>query len=168
MDITTNKDLGIILTIEEVKDFDCRPVGPSEGSKGARAGLSQMLGFLVGHSSMEGFRVLTDKHEILVLIDGQQSCCEDWGYIHSEENLTDYVGAKLIELRLTDTALNSRIIERHGHGGEYGFDDGGIQFVDLTTSKGKLQLAVYNAHNGYYGHGIVVAVDKVPIMEDTL
>lgn len=161
------KNLGKIKTIEEVHGFDCRPVGPLEGTQGARAGFSQMLGSLSGHTTMEGFRVVTTKHEILVLIDDQQSCCESWGYIHSADDLGDYVGATLRELRLTDTALNAKIVEGHGCG-DYGFDGGGIQFVDLNTSKGKLQLAVYNSHNGYYGHGIVVAVDRKPIAEDTL
>jgi len=159
--------LGKILRIEEVTNYSARPVGPMEGESGARAGFSQMIGMLAGHTSMEGFRVETDEHELLVLIDDQQSCCESWGHVSSAENLQDYVGTDLLAIRLTDTALNSLIVERHGCK-EYGFDEGGIQFVDLDTTKGKLQFAVYNSHNGYYGHGIVVALDQKPLAEDTL
>lgn len=165
--ILTKDSLGTIVKIEEVSGFQARPVGPMEGSQGARAGFSQMIGMLGGHSSMEGFRVVTDEHELLVLIDDQQSCCESWGSVHSADELDYYIGAALREVRLTDTALNQTIVDRHGCG-EYGFDGGGIQFVDLDTSAGKFQLAVYNNHNGYYGHGIVVALDMVPLAEDTL
>jgi hypothetical protein len=33
---------------------------------------------------------------------------------------------------------------------------GGTQFVDFETSKGVFQLTVYNRHNGYYGHDILI------------
>lgn len=165
--ILAQNGLGTITAIEELSDFRARPIGPMEGSQGARAGMSQMIGALSGHTSMQGFRVVTDEHELLVLIDDERSCCESWGSVHSADDLGYYVGAALREVRLTDTALNQTIVDRHGCG-EYGFDGGGIQFVDLDTSAGKLQLAVYNSHNGYYGHGIVVALDLQSLSEDTL
>lgn len=160
-------DLGVIEKIEELSGYEVRPVGPLHGSKGARSGTSQMLSSLSGHSSMEGFSIETTKHIFVVLIDDQSSCCESWGHIHSADDINEFVGAKLSKVRLTDKALNSIIVERHGHA-EYGFDGGGIQFVDFLTDRGKLQLAVYNSHNGYYGHGIVIAVDEKPLHEDTL
>lgn len=159
--------LGKIVSIEEVSGYQVRPIGTIEGQGGARAGFSQMLSMLGGHTTMEGFKVVTDLHEFLVLIDDQSSCCESWGHIHSADELSDFIGAELAEVRLTDTALNSLIVERSGVG-KYGWDGGGIQFVDFITNQGKLQLAVYNSHNGYYGHGIVFAVDNVPFAEDTL
>lgn len=161
------RDLGVIQKIEKVENLNLRPIGPMVGSNGAQAGFSQMTGLLGGHSSMDGYRVETDRHTVLVLIDSSQDCCESWGYVDSAENLNDFVGGELREIVLTDTALNAVIVERHQQK-EYGFDGGGIQFVDFLTSKGKLQLAVYNAHNGYYGHGIVVALDGQPLHEDTL
>ena len=33
-------------------------------------------------------------------------------------------------------------------------------FLVLQTSKGELDFAVYNCHNGYYGHEVVVRVIK--------
>jgi hypothetical protein len=159
--------LGTITSIEEKDNFETRPVGPMTGEGGGRKGISQMLGMLSGHDSMEGYRVVTTEHELLILIDNQSSCCESWGHVASDDDLASFVGSDLLEVRLTDTALNQVIIDKHGCA-EYGFDEGGIQFVDLVTSRGKLQLAVYNAHNGYYGHGIVVALDAKPLHEDTL
>lgn len=44
-----------------------------------------------------------------------------------------------------------------------------IQFVNLTCSDGTtFQLAVYNAHNGYYGHKIMIFNDDTKIHENEL
>lgn len=93
-----------------------------------------------------------------------QSCCENWGYLSSEDDLTQFIGNELIEVKLTDVALNQSKLEDSG----YYDGDGGIQFVDFVTNKGVFQLAVYNSHNGYYGHGIVVAKDNDILLNDTL
>jgi hypothetical protein len=159
------REMGIITSIEEIYDFETRPVGRQTGSNGSSLGITQMLNVLCGNGSMDGYKVTTDKAEILVLIDNEQSCCENWGYITSEDDFSPYIGAELLQIRLTDTALNSEYVERSC---EYGFDEGGIQFVDFQTSKGVFQLSVYNSHNGYYGHGIVVSIDGNVIYEDTL
>jgi hypothetical protein len=60
--------------------------------------------------------------------------------------------------------LNQTVVKESG----YYEDEGGIQFVDFVTDKGVFQLAVYNAHNGYYGHGILVAKDDEILLNDTL
>ena len=109
-------------------------------------------------------KVNTTQTEILVLIDNGQSCCENWGYFSSEDNHTPYIGAELNKVDLTDVALNKTKVEKSG----WYEDNGGIQFVDFVTDKGTFQLAVYNAHNGYYGHGIAVVIGEKVIHEDTL
>ena len=48
------------------------------------------------------------------------------------------------------------------------FHFGGIQFVDFVTDRGTFQLAVYNSHNGYYGHGILVLKNDEVLLEDDL
>jgi len=83
----------------------------------------------------------------------------------SEDEPADYIGAELLKVELTDVALNKEKVEKTA---QYGFDGGGIQFVDFVTTKGVFQLAVYNAHNGYYGHGIALAVGDTVLHEDTL
>ena len=117
-------------------------------------------------SNMEGYKVETSLHNFCVLIDNGQSCCESWGYFSSEDNLEAFVGAELLEIQLTDTALNSKKVEESGY--YEGEGDGGIQFVDFVTNKGTFQLAVYNAHNGYYGHGILICKDKEVVLSETL
>jgi hypothetical protein len=154
---------GIIQSIEEVKDLRIEPIAPLEG-KGGRLGFTQMLGNIFGGASMDGYKVITNEHTIQVLIDNGQSCCESWGYFASEDNITSFVGSELREVTLTDTALHKEKVEAS----DYYEDEGGIQFVDFVTSQGTFQLAVYNAHNGYYGHGIVVAKDNDILLNETL
>lgn len=155
---------GTIQSIEEVQNFEIQPVAPLHGEEWQRLGVSQMIAALVGRSSMDGYKVVTSLHTYLILIDNQQSCCEGWGYLSSEDDLQQYVGAELREVRLTDAALNAERVTASG----YYEDNGGIQFVDFVTDKGTFQLAVYNGHNGYYGHGILVVKDDDVLLNNTL
>lgn len=111
---------------------------------------------------MDGYKVTTDSKEILVLIDSYQSCCESWGYFSSDDDFEKFIDSQLISLELTDKALNNIKVEKSN----YYEDCGGIQFVNFYTSNGVLQLAVYNAHNGYYGHGILVKINEEVIFDD--
>ncbi|MBR3795763.1 MAG: hypothetical protein IKK34_07015 [Clostridia bacterium] len=112
----------------------------------------------------DGYEVKTNQHCYMVLIENEQNCCETWGYFASNDNdLGQYVGKVLAGVYLTDTALNTKKVE------ELHLDERDIQFVDFVFADGdKLQLAVYNAHNGYYGHSILVIRDDVILKQDTL
>lgn len=134
------------------------------GSNGSRLGFAQMLNTLMGCSSYDGYRIKTDKHEFYILIDNGQCCCESWGYFYLNDNEQEFVGTELREVNLTDTALNKSKVEKSN----YFEDEGGIQFVDFVTDKGVLQFAVYNAHNGYYGHPIIFAKDEQIFHQDIL
>jgi len=156
--------LGIVKSIEEVKNFKIAPVASING-RGGQLGIGAMINALWGYADMDGYKVVTDAHTFHVLIDNGQSCCESWGYIQSEDDLSYFIGAELREVNLTDTALNKEAVEKSGY---YGDDGGGIQFVDFVTDRGVFQLAVYNSHNGYYGHGIVIAKDEEILLNETL
>lgn len=155
--------LGVIKNIEEVYNYKIQPISNLEG-KGGRLGVSQMINSLCGYCDMDGYKIETDKHIFHVLIDNGQSCCESWGYFSSEDDLKQFIGAELNEINLTDKALNVKKFEES----DYYEDGGGIQFVDFVTNKGVFQLAVYNAHTGYYGHGILVAKDNEILLNETL
>lgn len=157
---------GIIQRIMVVTGKQMRPVAPLTGEGGARLGVVQMLNQLSGTESMDGYEVATDQHVYRVLINNEESCCESWGYLASEDDLAPFLGAELREVRLTDTALNMTRVEQSEHYGD--MDAGGIQFVDFVTDRGTFQLVVYNAHNGYYGHSILVAKDDDVLLSDTL
>jgi len=115
--------------------------------------------------ALDGYRVKTTQNIWYVLIDNEQRCCESWGYICSEDDPSYFIGAELMKVRLTDTALKSKMIE---NGGGYDCDAGDIQFVDFITNLGTFQLAVYNSHNGYYGHEILIMKDTEVILGTTL
>jgi hypothetical protein len=95
----------------------------------------------------DGIEIETSQQKIYLLIDDSQSCCEQWGYFMSEDNVDSFVGATLIDIKLTDTELKTGTIEELGN-----LDEGGLIFVDLITNIGTLQFVAYNIHNGYYGH----------------
>ena len=48
-----------------------------------------------GYFNVAGFEVVTDKQSIKLYIDNESSCCERWGYFWCNDNLHDFVGAKL-------------------------------------------------------------------------
>lgn len=113
------------------------------------------------YKGMEGYKIVTDKQEILILINNSQQCCEEWGYeacsekgiLETQDDLDDYIGAEILDIEIVDTekdiykSLTDRV---------YRFYSFNAEFVNIKTSKGKLQFAVYNAHNGYYGHKIYI------------
>lgn len=108
------------------------------------------------YQSYDGFEIETEDQTIQVLIDNEQSCCENWGYLSSDDDLEDFVGATLVDIRLTDTGLNERMVEA----GQY-LDEGDIIFVTFRTDRGVFQLAVYNGHNGYYGHHVRIVSEQM-------
>lgn len=97
-----------------------------------------------------GYRVTTSEQSVLLLIDDDQQCCESYGYFLSEDNLSDFVGAELQDISVTDTLLKTKEVYK---------DDvaqGVTLFVNLETDRGTLQFVAYNNHNGYYGHPAAV------------
>ena len=154
-----------IKSIKEVYNFSIEPVTGSNGDNGSRLGILQMLSIVTGaYSEYDGYEISTDENQYYVLINNGQSCCENWGYLSSDDNLDYFVGAELIEVKLTDVVLNQKVVEESNY---YG-DGDGIQFVDFVTDKGVLQLAVYNSHNGYYGHSILIAKNENILLNDVL
>lgn len=82
------------------------------------------------------------------LSDEGQSCCET-RYMRTDDNLTDYVGAKL---------LGAEIKEAPSIQYEYGAHE--VQFLEVLTDKGVFTMASHNEHNGYYGGFAIVAATE--------
>ncbi|WP_163051659.1 DUF7448 domain-containing protein [Bacillus cereus] len=112
-----------------------------------------------GCGHYDGFNIVTDKQTIKLGISNEQNCCENWGYFLSEDNPVDFLGSELLRIEVTDTSLNKSNLP------EYGLDEGDVMFIDLVTSKGVLQFAAYNEHNGYYGHEAVVISKQLNLTE---
>lgn len=111
--------------------------------------------------NMVGFKITTNKQEILVLIDDGQSCCESWGFLSTNDDTSEFIGAKLLSIRTTDKALQSVDIDSRGEMTKFGVSIDSAIFVNFETSKGTLQLVVYNEHNGYYGHDIEIVSNQI-------
>jgi hypothetical protein len=107
-----------------------------------------------------GFKITTSLQEVLLVIDADSSCCEQWGYFLTEDDTSKFIGAELRGVSVTDTNRSKKRIERISYNERYDFDDpnivdldsGDVLFVDIETDRGVLQFVAYNAHNGYYGH----------------
>jgi hypothetical protein len=116
-----------------------------------------------GDNTWDGFKVTTDKRVILLLVGDGQSCCEDWGMVASEDDVTSFMGAKLLRINWTNPALSKKLDVD-----AITVDEGQVMFVDFETSQGVLQLAVYNCHNGYYGHAAILVIDGDHKLEEYL
>ena len=75
----------------------------------------------------------------LFIWDGGQSCCES-RYMTTDDNLSDFNGATLLDFELKS------VDDVDG-----GYDVHEIQFLDVKTSEGVFTMANHNEHNGYYG-----------------
>lgn len=79
------------------------------------------------------------------MYDDGQSCCES-RYMRTDDNLADYVGAKL---------LGAEIKEAPSIAAEY--DEHEVQFLEVQTDRGVFTMASHNEHNGYYGGFLIRA-----------
>ena len=101
-------------------------------------------------SSYDGYKIITDKQEIFFGISNGQSCCENWGYFSTPDDLNEFIGTGLLEVKVVDTSLYTEKLK------ELYLDEGQIMFVTFETTNGTLQFAAYNSHNGYYGHTAIL------------
>lgn len=105
------------------------------------------------YSNYDGFKIETEDEEIYFVIDNSQQCCENWGtYLYTPEDLREYVGADYLGY---DESSCSEI--ENGLKSEYVESDE-ICFLNIHTSKGTIDFAVYNSHNGYYAHAVVLKI----------
>lgn len=100
-----------------------------------------------------GYEIVTNRHTYHVLIDSDQQCCENWGYMTTLDNPDEYIGAELLAVTTTDDQLATTQIEKSF--GEYA----DTMFVTFETNLGRFQITLYNEHNGYYAHNAIVTVD---------
>ncbi len=132
-----------ILAIEELTNYDADPKD---------------------YSSYDGWQITTNKQIIRLLISNCQSCCENWGYLLSEDDTSAFVGSNLLDIKRVDEDMAVASIRPNLP--EYGWDSGGAVFINIETSAGLLQFVAYNSHNGYYGHTVLIGSETLVIHED--
>ena len=157
-------NLGIIKNIEEVASLKLGNVGKLNGKNGSQLGMGGILSAIMGYEEYDGYKVETTQKIFYILIANGQCCCESWGYLSTNDNIQDFIGKEISKISLTDTNLSNKELEEIKY-----LDEGGIQFVTFYMTDGEvLQLAVYNGHNGYYGHSILIAEDDEILLQETL
>lgn len=122
--------------------------------------IEEVFGHKPGDSdwmSHDGFKIVTTDQTIFMGISNEQSCCEDWGYFITNDDMTDFIGARLLDVKIVDTCLNKDKAPD--------LYEGACMYVDIETDKGTLQFTAYNEHNGYYGHSAVVVSKQLNEVE---
>lgn len=94
----------------------------------------------------DGYVITTDKQVVRMGITNGQQCCEQFGYLMSEDDVQSFVGSDLLSIQVVDEALNKKSIEDIEGSDTY------LMFINIETANGLLQFVAYNSHNGYYGH----------------
>jgi hypothetical protein len=113
------------------------------------------------YNNYDGFIIALDNGQAVKLgIDNNQNCCENWGYMMSQDNFEEFVGSEIVKIEAVDEALNVSIVPD--------IYEGGVMFVNIQTTKGLLQFTAYNEHNGYYSHDAVVIENDVKTIENYL
>lgn len=107
--------------------------------------------------SYDGYYVITDKQTIKFGIENMQNCCERWGYLTTNDDLSEFEGASLLGVKVVDTALNEKKISDL----ELYEEETDTMFVNFETDKGTLQFVAYNQHNGYYGHDVLLLSEQL-------
>lgn len=105
----------------------------------------------------DGYYVVTDKQTIKFGIDNSHQCCERWGYLTTNDDLSEFEGASLLDVKVVDTALNEKKISDL----ELYAEETATMFVNFETDKGTLQFVAYNQHNGYYGHDVLLMSEQL-------
>lgn len=111
----------------------------------------------------EGYEIETNKKVLSIVVDSYQSCCESVGHVASNDNFNDFIGAEILGLRYIDNADYNDCKILKDEAGKY-VDVFDCAFIDINTNKGNLQFAVYNHHNGCYGHDIRI-IEKTKELE---
>lgn len=112
------------------------------------------------YDNYDGFIIKTNLQEIKVGIENGQSCCEQWGYLTSEDSddLDSFIGGELLSITSTDSTLMSTTIDKLS---TEGIDIDSAVFITFETTKGTFQITAYNEHNGYYGHDVKVLSNQL-------
>lgn len=108
--------------------------------------IEEVYNVIVKNFRGDGIKVETENEEIYFLISNGQQCCENWGtYLYSPDKIKDYIGAEYLGY---DNSPHNSENEINGE----------TCFLNIHTSEGDITYAVYNEHNGYYAHDVVLSI----------
>ena len=141
-----------ILTIKEISEFKLNEVNNAEYT---------------------GYFIETDKTEIFLLVEDGTHCCENFGFMTTENDINEFIGEEIqSEFKITalrgdeeyDTVVKA--FKDFNADGYYSDVTEAI-FLEFMSKDKTLQFAVYNTHNGYYGHDIRILIkDKTSDIDE--
>jgi hypothetical protein len=116
-----------------------------------------------GWNKFDGYEITTDSQVIKIGIDNGQCCCEDWGYLITNDNINEFIDSNLISISIVDSLLDKKNIELVERLKDY---ECSAMFVNFETNIGLLQFVAYNSHNGYYSHEAVLISKELNVSEN--
>jgi hypothetical protein len=112
---------------------------------------------IVDNVKLTGLLLVTDKGNIKLLISAKQNCCEKWGalFLDTPDDITQFIDATVINIE--DICAGLKICNELNICNDIDIECSETQ-LRITTTKGILQFAVYNSHNGSYNHATLLQV----------
>lgn len=122
-------------------------------------------------SDYKGIYITTNKAVLKFEIGADRQCCEYFGYfLYSEfdKPYEHFVGAEIYQIFISNDESENKKVFDITEGVEHSmYDIDAAVFINVMTSKGKMQVVIYNEHNGYYGHEIrYTLVNKTEKIEE--
>ena len=119
----------------------------------------------------KGIYITTNKAVLKFEIGADRQCCEHFGYFSYSEFDKPYehfIGAEIYQIFISnDESENKKVFDITEGVKHSMYDIDAAVFINVMTSKGKMQIVIYNEHNGYYGHEIrYTLVDKTGEIEE--
>lgn len=99
--------------------------------------------------NLTGLKITTTNGDIKLLIEDSQHCCEEYGYkfLETTDNIESFINSKILNIDIVDI----------GFCNDENNDEDETQ-IKIKTSKGIIQYAVYNIHNGFYAHATFLQI----------
>lgn len=112
------------------------------------------------YKGYDGYEIKLDNGvSYFVGISNKQQCCESWGYFDTLDDLNELIGLELRDIVFTDSNRSNSYVSEFTS--EHGVEIESCLFVTINTNKGSYQLVLYNEHNGYYSHDVVLVKQGV-------
>ena len=97
-----------------------------------------------------------DENNVLLGYDTGQNCCENAGWFIADTPQKKIQSEAGSDFDLTDWRFDPTYRKQEDDKSE--FDSGGMIIFRIVNSDKEKFIHIFNAHNGYYGHGFTFTV----------